>query len=195
MENFVALGKALPAGERVNVVGDVLLGHTPNDASYEPSSGENIQLGELLGRLHRVTKRKNVPDNSYFHPFGPHDECGGKNGTGGVDVEVGEVVLVHQGSIEAELFAHGPLVQVFAIRLGGQLWVAELVSLPHLGPDVIGDTWVCCLIEGVELHPRRPFWYLAFFFHAAYSVPILPASHPWSSIEPSADRTLDARSR
>jgi hypothetical protein len=67
--------------------------------------------------LNGVTQRQHVPDDAHLHALGAHDEGGGQDGTRGIDVEVGKVVLVNQGTVKSELFADGPLVEVLAVRL------------------------------------------------------------------------------
>jgi hypothetical protein len=78
--------------------------------------------------LNGVTQRQHVPNDAHLHAPGPHDEGGGQDSTRGIDVEVGEVVLVDQGTIKPEVFAEGPLVEMLTVRLSGQLWVAESVG-------------------------------------------------------------------
>ena len=115
-------------------------------------AGEDVELGELLRRLDGVAQRQHVPDDADLHAPGAHDDGSGQDSAGGIDIEVGEVVLVDQGTVKTEVFADGPLVEVLLVRLGRQLRVAEPVGEPCLRADVVRNARVGGLIEGVELH-------------------------------------------
>src|SRR5439155_18896605 len=118
LQDLVGLGKALAAGERINVEGDVFLRHAPHDTADKPAPGEDIELGEFFRRLDRVAQWQYMPDDADLHALGSHDEGGGQDRTRGVDVEVGKMVLVDQGAIKAQVFAESPLIEVLLVRLG-----------------------------------------------------------------------------
>src|SRR5262249_1049153 len=91
--------------------------------------------------------------DAYLHAFGPHDEGSGQDSARGVNVEIGEMVLVDQGAIKAQVFAERPLIEVLLVRLGGELRIAEFICEACLRTDVVRDTRLRCLIEGVDLNP------------------------------------------
>ena len=130
------------------------MGHAANDAADEAATGQHVQLGELLGGLDRMPQGKDVADDADFHPLGTGDQGGGQNGAGRVDVEVGEVVLVDEGPVEAQLFAQLPLFQVLLISQGRQVRVAELVGLASFRSNLVRNPGVGRLVKAVELHRR-----------------------------------------
>src|SRR2546421_11677568 len=69
-----------------------------------------------------------------------------------INVEVGKVMLVDQGTIKPEIFADGPLVEVLAVRLSRQFRVAKPIGQLRLRTNVVRDARVGGLIEGVKLH-------------------------------------------
>src|SRR2546428_1095601 len=63
VNNVIGFFEAFAAGEGVNVVGDVLKGHTADDASDEATTGEAVEHGKLFCRLHWMTQWENVTDD------------------------------------------------------------------------------------------------------------------------------------
>jgi len=156
VENLIGFGEALAAGEWVDVEGDILLRHAPHDPTNKPASREDIELSELLRRLDRVSQRQHVSDHTHPHTLGSHDERSGQDGAGGVDVEVGEMVLIDQGAVKPKILTEGPLVEVLPVRLGRQLGVAEAIGKSRLWANVVGNARVGRFIKGVKFHLTHP---------------------------------------
>ena len=152
LQDFVGLGETFPAGEWVNVVGDVLLGNPSHYAADESPAGKHVQLGELLGGLHRVAQGQHVADDAHLHALSPGNQRRRQHRTGRVDVEIGEVVFVDESAVEAQLLAQFPLIKVLAVSEGRQLGIAELVGLPRFRPDFIGDAGIGGFVKAIKLH-------------------------------------------
>ena len=93
-----------------------------------------------------------MPDDAHLHALRAHNEGGGQDGTRGIDVEVGKVVLVDQGPVKPEIFAESPLVEVLAVRLRRQCRVTKPIGQLRLRTNVVRNARVGGLIEGVKLH-------------------------------------------
>ncbi len=103
-----------------------------------------------------MAQGQHVADNAHFERLGAGDNRRGKDCAGRVDVEIGEVVLVDQDAVEPQVLAHGPLVKVFLVRLGGERWVAETISLPGFRADLIRNARIGRLIKAIELQLVPP---------------------------------------
>ena len=47
-----------------------------------------------------MAQRQHVADDAHLHASRPGDEGGGQDSAGGIDVEVGEVVLIDESAIK-----------------------------------------------------------------------------------------------
>ena len=103
-----------------------------------------------------MAQRQHVADHAYFERLGTGDYRRGKDCAGRVDVEIGEVVLVDQDAVEPKALAHGPLLKVFLVRLGGKRWVAETIGLPGFRANLIRNARIGRLIKAIELQSVPP---------------------------------------
>jgi hypothetical protein len=156
VENLIGFDKALAAGERVDVEGDVLLWHAAHDTADKPAAREDIELSELLRRLDGVSQRQHVSDHTHLHAFSSHDERSGQHSAGRIDVEVGEMVLIDQGAVKPKILTEGPLVEVLPVCLGGQLGAAESIGKSGLWANVVRNVRVGRLVKSIKLHLTHP---------------------------------------
>jgi hypothetical protein len=155
VDDLVGFSQPIATGEGIDVVRDVFVGHAADDTADEATARQAVHHGELFRGLHRMTQRQDIADHSDLHPLCAHDDGGRGDIARRLDIDPGEVMLVDEGAVEAEVFAHYPLVEMLLVGLRYQRRIAEPVGEAYFRSDFRRDSRVGQLVEGIELH-RAP---------------------------------------
>ena len=75
-----------------------------------------------------MAQRQDIANHADAHVPGTHYDRGGGDITRGLDIDCGEVMLIHERAGEAELFAQRPFVEMLLISPGDRERIAEPIS-------------------------------------------------------------------